>query len=72
MDSSIFSSVTHSCLTLCDPIDRTLPITNSWSLLKLIELVVPSNHLILCCPLLLPPSIFKHISGSSMYLVLIS
>ena len=33
---------------------------NSWSLLKLmsIELVMPSNHLILCCPLLLPPSIF--------------
>ena len=45
----------------------SLSITNSWSLLKLmsIELVIPSNHLILChpllliChPLLLPPSIF--------------
>ena len=38
----------------------SLSITNSWSLLKLIsiELVMPSNHLILCCPLLLPPSIF--------------
>ena len=37
----------------------SLSITNSWSLLKLmsIELVMPSNHLILC-PLLLPPSIF--------------
>ena len=37
----------------------SLSITNSWSLLKLtfIELVMPSNHLILCCPLL-PPSIF--------------
>ena len=35
------------------------PITNSWSLLKLmfIELVMPSNHLILCCPLLLLPPI---------------
>ena len=35
-------------------------ITNSRSLLKLmaIESVMPSNHLILCCPLLLPPSIF--------------
>ena len=34
----------------------SLSITNSWSLLKLmsIELVVPSNHLILCRPLLLP------------------
>ena len=38
-------------------------ITNSWSLLKLmfIELVMPSNHLILCCPLLLLPSIFPNI-----------
>ena len=36
-----------------------LSITNSWSLLKLmsIELVMPSNHLILCRPLLLLPSI---------------
>ena len=39
------------------------PNTNSWSLLKLmsIELVMPSNHLILCRPLLLPPSIFPSI-----------
>ena len=36
---------------------------NSWSLLKLmsIESVMPSNHLILCCPLLLLPSIFPSI-----------
>ena len=41
----------------------SLSITNSWSLLKLmsIELVMPSNHLILCRPLLLPPSIFPSI-----------
>ena len=41
----------------------SLSITNSWSLLKLmsIELVMPSNHLILCCPLLLPPSVFPSI-----------
>ena len=41
----------------------SLSITNSWSLLKLmsIELVIPSNHLILCRPLLLPPSIFASI-----------
>ena len=41
----------------------SLSITNSWSLLKLmsIELVMPSNHLILCHPLLLPPSIFLSI-----------
>ena len=38
-------------------------ITNSWSLLKLmsIELVMPSNHFILCHPLLLLPSIFPSI-----------
>ena len=38
----------------------SLSITNSWNLLKLmsIELVMPSNHLILCHPLLFPPSIF--------------
>ena len=41
----------------------SLSITNSQSLLKLmsIEWVVPSNHLILCCPLLLLPSIFASI-----------
>ena len=40
-----------------------LSIANSWSLLKLmsIESVMPSNHLMLCCPLLLPPSIFPSI-----------
>ena len=41
----------------------SLSITNSWSLLKLmsVTLVMPSNHLILCHPLLLPPSIFPSI-----------
>ena len=41
----------------------SLSITNSWSLLKLvsIELVMPSNHLILCHPLLFLPSIFPRI-----------
>ena len=41
----------------------SLSITNSQSLLKLmsIELVMPSNHLILCHLLLLPPSIFPSI-----------
>ena len=40
-----------------------LSITNSWSLPKLmsIESVISSNHLILCRPLLLPPSIFLSI-----------
>ena len=42
----------------------SLSITNSWSLLKLIStesVVMPSNHLILCHPLLLPPSVFLRI-----------
>ena len=56
-----FSSVTQSCLTLCDPMDCSTP--GSWSLLKLmsIESVMPSNHLIPCCPLFFPPSIFPSI-----------
>ena len=62
-----FSSVTQSCPTLCDPwtaaCQAPLSITNSWSLFKLmsIESVMPSNHLILCHPLLLPPSVFPSI-----------
>ena len=58
------SSVTQLCLTLCDPMDcstqASLSISNSQSLLKLmsIESVMPSSYLILCRPLLLPPSIF--------------
>ena len=45
----------------------SLSITNSWSLLKLMSIVsvMPSNHLILCCPLLLPPSIFPSIRDFS-------
>ena len=41
----------------------SLFITNSWRLAKLISIqsVVPSNHLILCCPLLLLPAIFPSI-----------
>ena len=47
-------------------------ITNSWSLLKLmsIESVVPSNHLILCHPLLLLPSVFPSIRVFSIESVL--
>ena len=42
----------------------SLSFTNSWSLLKLmsIESVMPPNHLILCHPLLLPPSIFPSLN----------
>ena len=63
-----FRSVAQSCLTLCDPgtaaCQASLSFTISQSSLKLmsIELVIPSNHLILCCPFLLPPSIFPSIS----------
>ena len=63
-----FSSVQSlSCGGLCNTMDSvhqaSLSFTNSWSLLKLmpIKLVMPSNHLILCRPLLLPPSIFTSI-----------
>ena len=62
-----FSSVAQSYPTLCDPMDYSmlgLPVhPNSWSLPKLmsIESVMPSNHLILCPPLLLLPSIFPSI-----------
>ena len=50
----------------------SLSITNSQSLLKLmsIKLVMPSNHLILCCPLLLLPSICPSIRVFSNKLVL--
>ena len=41
----------------------SLSITNSWSFFKLMSIksVMPSNHLILCCPLLIWPSIFPSI-----------
>ena len=65
------------CLTLCDPMDCSTPaplsITNSRSLLKLmsIESVMPSNHLILCCPFLLPsiyPSIRVFSNESALHM----
>ena len=62
-----FSSFAWSCPTLCDRMDCSMPgfpvHHQSQSLLKLmsIELVMPSNHLILCHPLLLLPSIFPSI-----------
>ena len=63
----VISSVAQSCPTVATPwtavCQASLSITNSLSLLKLmsIELVIPSNHLILCHPLLLLPSIFSSI-----------
>ena len=61
------SSVVQSCLTLWErrraAHQSSLSITNSWSLHKLkpIRSLMPSNHLILCHPHLLPPSIFPSI-----------
>ena len=65
VDSVQFSSVTQSCPIPCDPMNHSTPglhhlsITNSQSLLKLMSIksVMPSNHLILCHPLLLLPPI---------------
>ena len=70
-----FSSLSHVRLfvtpwTAARP--ASLSITNSWSLLKpmSIESVMPSNHLILCRPLFLSPSIFPRIRVFSNELVL--
>ena len=60
-----FSSVAQSCPALCDPMDCStpgLPVHLQLQLILMsIELVMPSNHLILCRPLLLLPSIFPSI-----------
>ena len=71
-----FSSVAQSCLTLCDPMNRSkpgLPVHHLLpELLKLvsIESVMPSNHLIPCHPLLVLSSIFPRIRVSSKESVL--
>ena len=62
-----FSSVAQSCPALCDPMNCSMPglpvhhqLQSSLKLMS-IESVMPSNRLILCCPLLLLPSIFPNI-----------
>ena len=71
LNSQSVSSLAQLCPTLCNPMNDSMPaslsITNSWSLPKpmSIESVMPSNHVILCCPLLLLPSIFPSIRGFS-------
>ena len=61
------SSVAQSCPTLCDPMNRStpgLPVHHQlpqFTQTQSIESVMPSSHLILCRPLLLPPSIFPSI-----------
>ena len=74
--SYLVSSVAQLFLTLVTSWtaahQASLSITNSWSLLNLmsIKLVMQSNHLILCHPLLLLPSIFSSIRALSSELVL--
>ena len=73
-----FSSVTLSCPTLCDPMIHSTPgLPVHHQLLEFtktmsIESVMPSNHLILCRPLLLLPSIFPSIrvfsNGSALHI----
>ena len=71
-------SVAKSCLALCNPMDCSTPgLSVPHRLLEFakfmsIELVMPSNHLILCHPLLLLPSIFPSIrvfSNESVLLI---
>ena len=75
--ASKFISVAQLCLTLCNPMHYSMPgfpITNSQGLLKImsIESVMPSNHLILCRPLLLlppiPPSIRVFSNESTLHM----
>ena len=62
-----YCSVYKSCLTLCDPMDCSTPgfivlhCLPEFAQIHVIESVMPSNHLIICYPLLLPPSIFPSI-----------
>ena len=80
----VCTQLLQSCLTLCDPMDCSMPgftilhylpefaqiqWANSihWAS---IESVMPSNHLVLCCPLLLLPSIFSCIRVFSIELTL--
>ena len=74
--SLLFSSVTQSYLTLCDPMDCSTPgpsvlhYLHSFIRFLSIELVMPSNHLIFCGPLILLPSIFPSIRTFSNELAL--
>ena len=71
MDAFQFSSDAQSCLSLCDPMNRStpgLPVHHQFLIPPKpmsIEPVMLSNHLILCCPLLLLPAICPSIRVSS-------
>ena len=64
---NLMDSVTQLCSTLCDLMDCStpgVPVLHHLSVLAQLmstDSVLPSNHLILCCPLLLMPSIFPSI-----------
>ena len=70
-----FSSAAQSCPILWDPMDCStpgFPVLHYWLKVMSIESLMPSNHLILHCPLLLPPSIFPSIrvfSNESVLLI---
>ena len=72
-----FRSVTQSCPNFCNPMDCSMPgFPVHHKLRELAQLmsfksVVTSNHLILCCPLILLPSIFPSIRVFSNELVLL-
>ena len=74
LDYATVSSVTQSCLTLCNPMDCSMPgfpVHHQLSELtetKSIESVMPSKHFILCFPLLLMPSIFPIIREQKQWL----
>ena len=73
LDQTVSSVQSLSCVQLfatpwTAACQASLSITTSWSLLKLMSIgsVMPSNHLILCHPLLLPPSFFPSIRSFPM------
>ena len=71
-----FSSVTQLCATICNSMNHStpgLPVRHQlpeFTQTHVLELVMPSNHLILCCPLLFLPSIFPRIRVFSNELAL--
>jgi len=64
----LLSHVWFFVTQLTEACQSSLSITNSWSLFKLmsVESVIPSNHIILCHPLILLPSIFPAWGSFSM------
>ena len=79
LNFSLVSSVAQSCLTLCNPMNHItpgLPVHHQlpeFTQIHVHLLVMPSNHLILCCPLLLLPSIppsIRVFSNESTWIVI--